>query len=125
MKNYKPLPNYLTISISGINGLGLFAIDDIPEGTKIGITHHHLWNEIVRTALGGFINHSDDPNCKLERFLSTSILYPLKNIKSGEELTLKYKMYKVQPHSRIKKVREATEEEYLKFIKGTNKKEAK
>ena len=100
MKNYKPLPEYLTISISGINGLGLFAIDDIPEGTEIGIAHHYIerpsqWDEVVRTPLGGFINHSENPNCKLERFRSTSILHTLKNIKDGEELTLKYKMYKV------------------------------
>tara|TARA_R100000656_G_scaffold123832_1_gene100848 strand:+ start:305 stop:631 length:327 start_codon:yes stop_codon:yes gene_type:complete len=105
MKNYKPLPNYLTISRSGINGLGLFALEDIPEGKEIGITHHHLWEivgehllnkEVVRTALGGFINHSDDPNCKLDRIISTSVLYALKNIKEGEELTLKYKMYNVK-----------------------------
>ena len=96
MKNYKPLPNYLTVAISGINGLGLFALEDIPEGKEIGITHHHLWEEVVRTALGGFINHSNDPNCKLERIISTSVLYALKNIKEGEELTLKYKMYNVK-----------------------------
>ena len=76
--------------------MGLFALENIPEGTEIGITHHHLWSEVVRTPLGGFINHSEDPNCKLERVISTSILYALKNIKENEELTLKYKMYKVK-----------------------------
>ena len=96
MKNYKPLPNYLTISISGINGLGLFALEDIPKGTEIGITHHHLWEEVVRTALGGFINHSNHPNCKLERIISTSVLYTTLPIKKGEEITLKYTMYKVE-----------------------------
>jgi SET domain-containing protein len=96
MKKYKPLPNYLTVAISGINGLGLFALEDIPKGTEIGITHHHLWEEVVRTPLGGFINHSGDPNCELERVLSTSILYALKDIKELEELTLKYKTYKVE-----------------------------
>ena len=96
MKNYKPLPNYLTISRSGINGLGLFALEDIPEGKEIGITHHHLWEEVVRTALGGFINHSNDPNCKLERIISTSVLYTTLPIKKGEEITLKYTMYKVE-----------------------------
>ena len=96
MKNYKPLPNYLTISRSGINGLGLFALEDIPEGKEIGITHHHLWEEVVRTALGGFINHSSSPNCKLERIISTSVLYAALPIKKGEEITLKYTMYKVE-----------------------------
>ena len=96
MKTYRPLPEYLTISISGIDGLGLFAIDDIPTNTEIGVTHHHLWEEVVRTALGGFINHSDNPNCRLERVISTSILYTTLPIKEGEELTLKYKMYKAE-----------------------------
>lgn len=36
---YKPLPEYLTISQSKIDGLGLFATKDIPEGTNLGITH--------------------------------------------------------------------------------------
>ena len=96
MKRYKPLPNYLTVATSGINGLGLFALEDIPEGKEIGITHHHLWEEVVRTALGGFINHSKSPNCKLERIISTSVLYATLPIKKGEEITLKYTMYKVE-----------------------------
>ena len=96
MKNYRPLPEYLTVSVSGIDGLGLFAIDDIPTNTEIGVTHHHLWEEVVRTALGGFINHSDDPNCRLERVISTSILYTTLPIKEGDELTLEYKMYEVE-----------------------------
>ena len=95
MNNYRPLPDYLTIMLSGIDGLGLFALKDIPTNTEIGITHHHLWSEVVRTALGGFINHSEDPNCRLERVISTSILYTTLPIKAGEELTLKYLMFKI------------------------------
>ena len=96
-KTYRPLPSYLTVKLSKVNGLGLFAVNDIEEGILIGTTHHHLWNSIARTPLGGFINHSDEPNCKLvrEEKSSESKLLTLNFIKSGEELTLKYKMYEV------------------------------
>ena len=93
---YKPLPDCLSIEKSGIHGYGLFALQDLPEGSALGITHHHLWEEVVRTPLGGFINHSKNPNCELERILSTSVLYTSKKIKKGEELTLTYKMYEVK-----------------------------
>ena len=100
MKNYRPLPDCLTIAMSGINGLGLFALEDIPRGREMGITHHYLWEEIARTPLGGFINHSDDPNCRLERVVATSILHTTKDIKEGDELTLEYKMYEVENYNR-------------------------
>ena len=36
---YKPLPKQLTIKNSPIEGLGLYAQEDIKKGTFIGITH--------------------------------------------------------------------------------------
>jgi len=36
---YRPLPESLTIKKSGIDGLGLFAVDDIEISTELGITH--------------------------------------------------------------------------------------
>ena len=36
---YKPLPESVTIKQSGINGLGLFADQDIKQGTNLGTTH--------------------------------------------------------------------------------------
>jgi len=62
-KMYKPLPNNLTISASKIHDLGIFAKEDIPEQTEVGMTHVELGKLILRTPLGGFINHSDTPNC--------------------------------------------------------------
>ena len=58
----------------------------------------------IRTPLGGFINYSDNPNCDNSNFGSDSqlelddtrlnmYLWTSKNIKKGEELTLKYKLY--------------------------------
>ena len=67
--NYKPLLDCLTIKESNIEGLGLFAIEKIPAGRFLGIgwikaelAHNGVW----RTPLGGFINHSDIPNCVKE-----------------------------------------------------------
>ena len=65
---YKPLPNYLTIRVSGIEGLGLFATEKIEQGTNFGVCHipnEDYENGYIRTPLGGFINHSDIPNCTL------------------------------------------------------------
>ena len=61
---YKPLPDYLTIQPSKVEGLGLFAIKDIPAYEVIGMTHAKWYgepNNLLRTPLGGFINHSDTP----------------------------------------------------------------
>ena len=67
----------------------------IASNKAIGISHHHLWEEVVRTPLGGFINHSEKPNCYLDRVVSVSWLCALRPIKKDEELTLKYEMYEV------------------------------
>ena len=60
---YTPLPKSLTIKQSKINGLGLFAKENIEQGTNLGTSHVKLGEQIIRTPLGGFINHSNDPNC--------------------------------------------------------------
>ena len=58
---YKPLPEMVTIKDSGIHGLGLFATDDISSGTILGMIHFEFHGETMRTPLGAFGNHSDDP----------------------------------------------------------------
>ena len=60
---YKPLPDSLTIQTSKVNGLGLFAKENIVQGTNLGMSHLKIKDVIFRTPLGGFINHSNDPNC--------------------------------------------------------------
>ena len=35
----------------------------LKEGSNLGICHLQIGKELFRTPLGGFINHSDDPNC--------------------------------------------------------------
>ena len=61
---YKPLPKNLTIQKSAIEGLGLFATADIPKKTSLGLSHIKVNGEYIRTPLGGFYNHSDNPNCE-------------------------------------------------------------
>ena len=66
---YKPLPESLTIKDSKVHGLGLFTTQDIVKGVTLGISHVYnedFENNYVRTPLGGFINHSNDPNAKLQ-----------------------------------------------------------
>ena len=61
---YRPLPDGLTIKSSQIEGLGLFATVDIEKNTFIGVTHirdEQFENKYIRTPLGGFYNHSNDP----------------------------------------------------------------
>ena len=61
---YRPLPNGLTIKNSPIEGLGLFATVDIKNNTFIGVTHirdEQFENKYIRTPLGGFYNHSNNP----------------------------------------------------------------
>ena len=99
--NYKPLLDCLTIKESNIEGLGLFAIEKIPAGRFLGIgwikaelAHDGVW----RTPLGGFINHSDTPNCVKELKEDSTSKYIFlsvgpTDIEAGEELTVKYTLY--------------------------------
>ena len=61
---YRPLPDGLTIKNSPIEGLGLFTNIEIKKNTFIGITHirdEQFDNKYIRTPLGGFYNHSNNP----------------------------------------------------------------
>ena len=95
-ENYTPLPYFLTIKESDIEGLGLFAKQNIDRGVDLGVSHVHHYkflNSYIRTPLGGFVNHSEEPNCKLVDYKTEMHLYTTEAIKAGEELTLKYKLY--------------------------------
>jgi len=62
---YKPLPKQLTIKKSPIEGLGLYATEDIKKNSFIGVTHirdEQFENKYIRTPVGGFYNHSNEPN---------------------------------------------------------------
>ena len=97
---YTPLPEYLAIGPSQIHGAGILAIEDIPGEVVIGISHVYdpnFQHDYIRTPLGGFINHSDKPNCELIEDENDDYkkIKTLKKIEQGEELTLKYSLYSI------------------------------
>ena len=96
--NYKPLPHGLTILKSKIDGLGLFATQYILKNTVLGIIHIHdsrFENNCIRTPLGGFINHSEDPNLQTYSEKDFKYIKTIKEVTTAEELTLKYTLYKL------------------------------
>ena len=99
-KKYKPLPETVTIKKSMIEGLVLFATKDIKKNINLGMMHLITESkEVIRTPLGGFVNHSNKPNCIKEKegciYEERTYLVTNRLIKKGEEITTKYTMYKV------------------------------
>ena len=120
-KNYTPLSHDLFIEESMIDGQGLFSSHDLSKGTDLGISHIQFEKdkmsaiELIRTPLGGFINHEpivksenargelvevSGPNCEKvkQRADGAKIEWRLvtrKDIKAGDELTLEYTFYKI------------------------------
>ena len=96
---YRPLPKQVTIKQSEIEGLGLYSTESLYPGQYLGITHvsnDRFENGYIRTPLGGFINHSDTPNCEVRTDVDSNLmLFTLRQILPNEELTLKYNLYKV------------------------------
>ena len=102
---YNPLPKELTLGESEIHDIGLFAQEDIKRGHDFGICHLQVGKELYRTPLGGFINHSESPNCTKSMFrvqvknggtdYKAWRLFATEDIESGDELTLTYTFYKV------------------------------
>ena len=90
---YRPLPDNVTIKRSSIEGLGLFCVKMIPERTEIGKSHFYWGDELQRTPLGAFYNHSDNPNMVKKQTDSRFFLYALRDIWPGEELTCTYTFY--------------------------------
>ena len=94
--SYKPLPASVTINNSEIDGLGLFALEDIKEGTYLGETHFKIDEnrDWMRTPLGGFINHSEQSNAEIS-LTEENIrgLITKRDIVKGEEITVFYTLY--------------------------------
>ena len=101
LKTYHPLPSGLTVADSGIAGQGLFTTRKLVAGTELGISHYRIEGELIRTPLGGFINHSETPNCKrnqirIKPYYDKWNLLVIEDIEEGDELTLKYTWYDPQ-----------------------------
>lgn len=101
--NYQPLPQGVRLKKSPISGIGLFTQQMLAADTNLGVSHaliegHPIGDGlvgdfIVRTPLGGFINHSTEPNCKLQEENGVWTLHTLKRIRAGLELTINYYDY--------------------------------
>ena len=100
-KEWRPLPESITIKESKIEGLGVFATQDIQVNTDLGISHvydERFQDNYIRLPLGAFINHHEMPNCKAVVSESHESIGNIKhiriqaekNILAGEELTLNY-----------------------------------
>ena len=95
-KYYSPLPECVTIHNSSIHGLGLFATQDIPKDTNIGISHvkdSRFEDGYIRTPLGGFFNHSETPNCKVHHEDEYIYLITIQDIKQYDEILAFYTLY--------------------------------
>jgi SAM-dependent methyltransferase len=93
---YKALHNSLCIKNSPVAGQGVFAAEDIPSGTVLGMSHVEMGDVIHRTPLGGFINHSEEPNCMKWCEDGKYYIKTLRFIGTHEELFLKYSFYEVK-----------------------------
>lgn len=111
---YRPLKDIFEVRNSNIDGQGLFlAITELKphdinpvmvvknelELYEL-ITHYVVDGDVIRTPIGGFINHSSSPNCTLvklseamSKFDAVYYLKPLRRIISGEEITIDYDVH--------------------------------
>ena len=98
LKDYNPLPSGIMVADSGIEGQGLFTTRQLVAGTELGVSHYRIEGQLIRTPLGGFINHSNEPNClknqiRIKPGFDKWSIMTLEDIEEGCELTLKYKLY--------------------------------
>ena len=98
LKDYNPLPSGIIVADSGIEGQGLFTTRQLVAGTELGVSHYRIEGQLIRTPLGGFINHSNEPNClknqiRIKPGFDKWNLTVIEDIEEGSELTLKYTWY--------------------------------
>jgi SET domain-containing protein len=121
-----PVNEWFELRPSSIQGLGAFAITDIPKGTRLieysgerisnkladerydddAMRRHHTFlfiltsRTVIDAAYGGnesrFINHSCDPNCETLIERGHIWISSIKSIRAGEEITYDY-MYDDDP----------------------------
>ena len=122
---YFPLPNYLGLHKSSIHGYGVFAKQSISRGTILGISHvqHDLFPDgWIRTPLGGFYNHSENPNCELiddkmdDGFITKiKLLRAIKNISIGTEITCTYTIWKATSEMKKSPKENLSDFSYIEF----------
>jgi SET domain-containing protein len=93
IKSFSPLPKSVTIKPYKLHGLGLFASEDIAKGITLGVSHvedNDAQDGTVRTPLGGFVNHSYNPNVDLLDGNKEWVMVTIRDIKEGDEITVDY-----------------------------------
>ena len=93
LKTFEPLPKSVTIKKSTIHGIGLFSTEKISSNTELGITHikdERFSHGYIRTPLGGFFNHSKQPNCEAIYDGDYIKLVTINDVNFDEELTIDY-----------------------------------
>ena len=94
-------PYYMHVpEVIGVNLYGYIREGNTATDVVLGIVHilnKNFPHGSIRTALGAFYNHSDDPNCKnvagFWHQLPVKYLMTTRKITAGEELTAKYTLY--------------------------------
>jgi len=105
--SYRPLPPEVRLGFSDIHDIGLFAKKDIEKGHNFGMSHLKIGERLIRTPLGGFLNHAEHANCFKTALRYTCEedskinykvwnLVAIQDIKEGKELTVKYTFYEVE-----------------------------
>ena len=80
---------------SDIHGYGMFATEDIPAQTLIGLGSV---NYKYKTLLGRYTNHSINPNCLFVYLANNDVvMISLRDISSGEELLIDYRDHLLNP----------------------------
>lgn len=91
---------------SMIDGHGILAKEYIPANSMIGISHIDIGkieefkghaafhNDLIRTPLGGFLNHSPNPNCMIIEGKLYWNLWTTEDIPIGDELCVDYALYR-------------------------------
>jgi len=80
----------LYIKPSPIQGLGVFAGEQIPKGTDLGAAQTKQDKGYSVTSLGKYHNHSLEPNCENVLTGNERHLISSKDIAPGEEITINY-----------------------------------
>ena len=99
--SWRPLPDFLIIKESKIEGLGLFTTRDLKKGFDMGISHifdQRFPDGYIRLPLGGFINHHEIPNCSAVTAEEDKEMGKIKHIRivalqpilKDQEITIKY-----------------------------------
>ena len=93
VKGFNPLPPNCSLKKSNLHGYGVFAEADISKDFDFGVTHvsdNRFPDGYIRTALGSYVNHSNEPNIIGVQHADSYKMIAKRAIKRGEELTVDY-----------------------------------